>query len=308
MDYLTLAPGLPPSSRLGFGCGGVMGRVGRAPSLRAIAAALDGGVTHFDVARLYGYGGAEALVGEALAGVRDRVVIASKFGLTATRAAGALRALKPIAQKLAASVPGARSMMRSLVGVAAQPADRFSAAAAQASLDQSLAALKTDYLDILFLHDCDADDLSDELAAFLDSQIAAGKIRAWGVASDIAAVAPLHANHGDRLLYQFPNSIGTPNADMLPAQGQGFICHSPFADSAAVAARLTGSLASGDVHRAMLGYALAVPNVAVVLCSMLDETHLRANLDAVEHRHFSAEQLAAFAARAGTSMVNATAA
>jgi aryl-alcohol dehydrogenase-like predicted oxidoreductase len=213
MDYRTLAPGLPPSSRLGFGCGGVMGRVGRAQSLRAIGAALDGGVTHFDVARLYGYGEAEALVGEALAGVRDRVVIASKFGLSATRAAGALRALKPIAQKLAASVPGARSMMRSLVGVATQPADRFSVAAAQTSLDQSLAALKTDYLDILFLHDCAAGDLSDELAGFLDAQVATGKIRAWGIASDIAAVAPLHATHGDRLLYQFPNSLGTPNAD-----------------------------------------------------------------------------------------------
>ena len=308
MDYLTLAPGLPPSSRLGFGCGGVMGRVSRTQSLRAIAAALDGGVTHFDVARLYGYGEAEALVGEALAGVRDRVVIASKFGLTATRAAGALRALKPIAQKLAASVPGARSMMRSLVGVATQPADRFSVAAAQASLAQSLAALKTDYLDILFLHDCAAGDLSDELAVFLDRQITAGKIRAWGIASDIAAVVPLHARHGDRLLYQFPNSIGTPNADMVPAHGQRFICHSPFADSGAVAARLAGSLASGDVHRAMLGYALAAPHVAVVLCSMLDETHLRANLDAVEHPRFSAEQLAAFAARAGKSMVNATAA
>ncbi|HXC29464.1 MAG TPA: aldo/keto reductase, partial [Stellaceae bacterium] len=109
MDYLTLAPGLPPSSRLGFGCGGVMGRVGRAQSLRAIAAALDGGITHFDVARLYGYGEAEALVGEALKGRRDKVVIASKFGLTAPRAAGALRALKPMAQQLAARVPGARA-------------------------------------------------------------------------------------------------------------------------------------------------------------------------------------------------------
>jgi aryl-alcohol dehydrogenase-like predicted oxidoreductase len=308
MDYLTLAPGLPASSRLGFGCGGVMGRVGRTQSLRAIAAAFDGGVTHFDVARLYGYGDAEALVGEALAGKRDRVVIASKFGLTATRAAGALRTLKPIAQKLAASVPGARSVMRSLVGVAAQPADRFSVLPAQASLGQSLAALKTDYLDIIFLHDCGADDLSDELTVFLDAQVTAGKIRAWGIASDIAAVGVLHARHGDRLLYQFPNSIGTPDAEALSAQGRRFICHSPFAESGAVAARLAGSLARGDVHRAMLGYALAAPRVAVVLCSMLDEAHLRANLDSVEHPRFGAEQLAAFAAMAGKSMVNASAA
>jgi aryl-alcohol dehydrogenase-like predicted oxidoreductase len=305
MDYLTLAPGLTASSRLGFGCGGVMGRVGRSQSLRAIAAAIDGGITHFDVARLYGYGEAEALVGKALQGKRDKVVIASKFGLTATRAAGALRVLKPLAQKLAASVPGARLVMRSLVGVAAQPADRFSVSSAQVSLDQSLAALKTDYLDILFLHDCAAEDLSEELACFLDGQVAVGKIRAWGVASVFNAVASLYAEHADRLIYQFPNSLSAPNANRLPAGDSRFICHSPFAGSARVAAALAGSVPGGDVHRAMLGYAVRAPNVAVVLCSMLDEAHLRANLDAVAHPRFGDEELAAFAALMAEPVVEA---
>src|SRR5262249_26768706 len=116
MDYVTLASGLPASSRLGFGCGSVMGRIGRAPSQRAIAAALDAGVTHFDVARSYGYGDPEALVGEGLQGGREKVVIASKFGLNPPRSAGALRALKPIARQIAAAVPGARNAMRSLSG------------------------------------------------------------------------------------------------------------------------------------------------------------------------------------------------
>jgi aryl-alcohol dehydrogenase-like predicted oxidoreductase len=293
MDYLTLASGLPSSSRLGFGCGGVMGRVGRAQSLRVIAAAFDGGITHFDVARLYGYGEAEALVGEALAGKRDKVVIASKFGLTAPRAAGALRSLKPIAQKLAASVPGARAVLRSLVGGAAQAPDRFSVPSAQASLEQSLAALKTDYLDILFLHDCGAGDLSGELAVFLDRQVRAGKIRAYGVATDIDAVMPLYAAHGDSMLYQFPNSISVRNADRLPSGERRFIAHSPFAQSARAAANLS---ASGDVYPVMLAYALTAPSVAVVLCSMLDEAHLRANLEAVANPRFSNAQIAEFAA------------
>jgi aryl-alcohol dehydrogenase-like predicted oxidoreductase len=296
MDYLTLASGLPPSSRLGFGCGGVMGRVGRTQSLRVIAAALDGGITHFDVARLYGYGEAEVLVGEALAGKRDRVVIASKFGLTAPRAASALRSLKPIAQKLAATVPGARAVLRSLIGGAAQTPDRFSVASAQASLEQSLAALKTDYLDILFLHDCAASDLSDELVVFLDRQVAAGKIRAYGVATDIDAVMPLYSLHGDAMLYQFPNGITVRDADRLPSGERRFIAHSPFAGAARVAARLTGVVAIGDIHRAMLAYAQAAPNVAVVLCSMLDEAHLHTNLDAVTNPRFSDAQIAEFAA------------
>lgn len=296
MDYRTLAPGLPASSRLGFGCGGVMGRVGRRQSLRAIGTALDAGITHFDVARLYGYGEAEALVGEALKACRDRVVIASKFGLDPPRAADVLRALKPIAQRFAARVPGARGALRSLVGGAVQPADRFSLAAAQAALDQSLAALDTDYLDIWFLHDCAAEDLSDALLGFLEAQIAAGKIRAYGVATAIDAAAPLYAAHGEALLYQFPSSLAAPTADRIPAKRPRLMTHSPFAGAARVAARLAGTFAGADIHRAMLQHALAAPNVAVVLCSMLDEAHLRANLAAVENPCFSAADLARIAA------------
>jgi aryl-alcohol dehydrogenase-like predicted oxidoreductase len=282
-----------------------MGRVGRGQSLRAIAAALDGGITHFDVARLYGYGEAEALVGEALKGRRDRVVIASKFGLSAPRAAGALKALKPIAQHLAARVPGARAVLRSLVGGAAQAADRFSVVAARAALDQSLAALRTDYLDIWFLHDCAAGDLTAELKDFLDAQIAAGKIRAYGAASDIAAVRSMNAARGDALLYQFPNSVTERNAELLPAGARRFICHSPFAGSARIAARL---VASGDAYPLMLTQALAAPNVAVVLCSMLDEAHLAANLATVEHPRFSVAEIAEFAVTVAEPIIRAPAA
>jgi aryl-alcohol dehydrogenase-like predicted oxidoreductase len=281
MDYVPLIPGSPPSSRLGFGCGSVMGRVGRAQSLRAIGAALDAGVTHFDVARLYGYGEAEALVGEALHGKRDRIVIASKFGLNPPRSAGVLRALKPIAQQLAAKVPGMRTVLRSLVGGAAQSADRFSVASAEASLGQSLAALKTDYLDILFLHDCAAEDLSDELAAYLDSQVAAGKIRGYGVATDIDAVVPLQRAYGNRLVYQFANSLVARNAERLAGAGCRIVAHSPFFG----AEQLRAEGQQRDVHDAMLAHALAAPGVSVVLCSMLDEAHLRANLAVAERVH-----------------------
>jgi aryl-alcohol dehydrogenase-like predicted oxidoreductase len=288
MDYVTLAPGLPASSRLGFGCGSVMGRVGRGQSLRAIAAALDAGITHFDVAPLYGYGEAEALLGQALSGRRDRVVVASKFGLEPPRSAGVLRALKPLAQQLAASIPGTRRVLRSLVGGTSQAASRFSVAAAAASLDRSLAALKTDYLDILFLHDCAVNDLSGELLVFLDRQVGAGKIRAYGVATGIEAVLPLHRTQGDRLLYQFANGLFARNAERLPGASR-VVAHSPFFG----AERLRGRVAAGDVHALMLSYALTAPKVGVVLCSMLDPTHLKANLDMVDRPRFDADELAA---------------
>jgi aryl-alcohol dehydrogenase-like predicted oxidoreductase len=306
MDYVRLAAGLPQSSRLGFGCGSVMGRVGRAESLRAIAAALDAGITHFDVARLYGYGEAEVLIGEALRGRRDRVVIASKFGLVPTRTAVALRGLKPLAQKIVAGIPGLRSLIRAAVGTA-RATEGLSATAAQASLHESLRALKTDYLDILFLHEGRAADLSDELLAFLEAQVAAGTIRGYGAASDIATIAELIQIHGSRLLYQFGNSLYVRNSECLPPTTRGYIGHSPFLGADRLLSLLKArpgflrlpegrAIEAADVHQLMLEYALSVDSIGVVLCSMLNPMHLRANLGAVEQPAFTAQEIAAFAA------------
>ena len=71
-------------SALGFGCMGISFGFGAATSreegLAIIRAAVDGGVTFFDTAEAYGPFTSEELVGEALAPVRDQVMIATKFG------------------------------------------------------------------------------------------------------------------------------------------------------------------------------------------------------------------------------------
>lgn len=306
MEYVRLAPGLPLSSRLGFGCGSVMGRVGRAASLRAIAAACDAGITHFDVARLYGYGEAEALLGEAVRGRRDRVVIASKFGLVPTRAAIALRGLKPFARSMAAGIPGLRPLIRAAVGTA-RATGQFSAAAAEQSLNESLRALGTDHLDILFVHEGGAADLNAELVGFLRAQVAAGRIRAYGVANGIDTVGGLVQRFREELLYQFPNSVCARNAERLPPATRQYIGHSPFLGAGRLASlrdaqpglfRLPGcrAIAATDIHPLMLEYALAADSVGVVLCSMLDPRHLRANVATAERPAFTAEEIAAFAA------------
>jgi len=308
MDYINLAPQLGASSRLGFGCASIMGRVGREQSLRAIAAALDAGISHFDVARLYGYGEAEALLGEALRGKRDKVVIATKFGLVAPRAATALRGLKPLAQRIFASIPGSRQLFRALIGSTAQPANRFTAQAARESLETSLTALKTDYVDILFLHDCTPADLTDELVSHLDAQIAAGKIRSYGVASGTTTAANLAASpEAPPVILQFRNSICARGAEALPPRTHRYIAHSPFlgADRLQQLHRSQPSLfrlstgrvlQPADIYPMMLSYALATPSVGVVLCSMLDEAHLRSNLASFDQPPFSNEEIHEFAA------------
>ena len=71
-------------SALGFGCMGISFGYGhvisREDGIAVIRAAVDGGVTFFDTAEAYGPFTNEELVGEALAPVRDQVVIATKFG------------------------------------------------------------------------------------------------------------------------------------------------------------------------------------------------------------------------------------
>ena len=195
MDYVTLAPGLPASSRLGFGCASVIGRVSRRESERAIAAALDHGITHFDVAPAYGYGEAETVLGAALKGRRDRVVIASKFGLAAPRASGgAARRVKPVAQGLVAAMPGpwGRSCARRSAPIPAPPtAFRW-----PQGRPPSTRALPRSRPFISISCSCTIASratLTGDLTAYLDAQVAAGKIRAYGAATSIEAVVALEA-------------------------------------------------------------------------------------------------------------------
>src|ERR1700722_2718455 len=68
-------------SVLGFGCAPLMGRVGRRDSLKALAAAENGGINFFYTARWYGYGEIEGLLGAFLKGRRQSAVICTKFGI-----------------------------------------------------------------------------------------------------------------------------------------------------------------------------------------------------------------------------------
>lgn len=85
MEYVQLRGSPLTVSRLGFGCdpigGHGWGQVDADEAVRAIRAAVDCGITLFDTADCYGLGASERLLGTALQGRRQNVVIASKFGV-----------------------------------------------------------------------------------------------------------------------------------------------------------------------------------------------------------------------------------
>jgi aryl-alcohol dehydrogenase-like predicted oxidoreductase len=149
-----------------------------------MGAAWDAGITLFDTARSYGYGEAESLLGEFLAGRRGQAVISTKFGIWPEPQQGWKQMAKPIVRGLLKIAPGARALVRR--GAAAQiTANQFTVPVLRSSLEESLRRLGTEYVDVLFLHDATAAVLDqDDLFRELERVVAEGKVRFVGVSAE----------------------------------------------------------------------------------------------------------------------------
>jgi aryl-alcohol dehydrogenase-like predicted oxidoreductase len=184
METVTIAPGLR-SSRVGFGCAGLMREPSRHRRQELLAGAHDRGITHFDVARMYGLGAAEGELGRFLRGRRDELTVATKFGIEPARSVGRLAPLQGPARALLARFPHLRAHIKRGGGKLDAP-HRYDVATARRSLERSLRELRTDYVDILFLHGPSAIDTIDlqALCAFLEDVRRRGLVRAWGLAGE----------------------------------------------------------------------------------------------------------------------------
>jgi aryl-alcohol dehydrogenase-like predicted oxidoreductase len=295
-------------------CSAIMGRVGRRASLAALAAAYDAGITFFDTARSYGYGESEALLGGFLRGRRDSVVLSTKFGILPASASPLKRALKPIARALLQIAPSARQAMQRQLS-AQSSTGHFSVAALHASLHASLRALRTDYVDFLFLHEAPASVLQQQdLLAALESLVTAGKVRRCGIASQPHVIEAALAAHPLVVRsVQFPcNLFDLDIADRLAGAGNDMIAiaNHPFGGAIGIAAgrALLTSLAGAPETPSALREKLRPADdaaladvvlntitrdtgVHIVVPSMLRLDHLRANLTAMERSRFSSEEL-----------------
>lgn len=172
-------------SRVGFGCASLMRLASARQRANLIAAAIDAGLTHFDVARMYGLGSAETELGRALRGRRDAVTIATKFGIDVSGAMQWVGRVQAPARALLARSSRTRTAVRRQRDVFVGPRV-YDVEKARTSLDTSLRKLSVDHVDILFLHDPRSQDEIDGagLTAFLEGARAAGKIRGWGMSLD----------------------------------------------------------------------------------------------------------------------------
>jgi D-threo-aldose 1-dehydrogenase len=171
---------------LGFGCATLFRASDPAQRSRLLHAAYDAGIRHFDVAPMYGLGRAEPELGSFTRRHRSEVTIATKFGIRPTLAArGLAYAQRPVRRAMESS-PVIRDQARAHAGAPSRllyEKSGYDADGARRSLHRSLRSLKTDYVDLLLLHDpLPGSVRSDEVSSFLEDARAVGLIRSWGVA------------------------------------------------------------------------------------------------------------------------------
>lgn len=211
MKELELAATGRITTQLGYGCSGIMGALSQRDSIALLEAAFASGIRHFDVAPLYGFGAAEACLGQFLQRHRNEVTVTTKFGLPPAKNRRLLASLRGVVKPLIDAVPPLKKHLAVAANKAAGTGARvpFTPQAAMASLDSSLRALRTDRVDLFLLHEAAADDLFDD--ALLDAlrrAEEAGKIGGFGVGSDASKVeALLHERPGFCRVLQFDWSV-----------------------------------------------------------------------------------------------------
>jgi aryl-alcohol dehydrogenase-like predicted oxidoreductase len=174
-------------SAIGYGCMGLEAVYGpatnREEAVAIIRAAVDSGVTFFDTAEAYGPFTNEALVGEALGPVRDRVVIATKFGF----------GINPDGTRY-----GLDSRPEHIRGV----------------VDAMLTRLKVATIDLLYQHRVDPNVPIEDVAGTVQQLIAQGKVRHFGLSEASAATIRRPGRlrrPGDRLRAVGPARRGLPD-------------------------------------------------------------------------------------------------
>ena len=184
-------PGGRTTSQLGFGCALLAAGAARRESLRLLGAALDAGITHFDVAPSYGFGLAEDVVGEFAQGRRGEITITTKVGLSRPAAPGPLIAARAMLRPLLGLAPSLRRRLGGAVYRMSVAKARFETAEVEASLAESLRRLRTERVDLLLLHELTPADVTDELRRFTEDAVRSGKAGACGVGSPSQVVAEL---------------------------------------------------------------------------------------------------------------------
>jgi aryl-alcohol dehydrogenase-like predicted oxidoreductase len=193
-------------SRVGLGCNNFGRRLDLTATGAVVDEALAAGITFFDTADIYGSGESERFLGRALAGRREQVVIATKFGM---------------------EMPGADPAV-----------PRGSPPYLRRAVEDSLERLDTDYIDLYYYHRPDGVTPLEETLAAMHELVAEGKVR-WlglsnvdaGLVARGAAVGPSGSNRVVAVQNHYSLMHRDDDAEVLPLcreLGLGFVPYFPL--------------------------------------------------------------------------------
>ncbi len=192
-------------SAIGLGCMGMSGVYGASDedeAVRTIHAAMDEGVDLLDTSDMYGAGHNETLVGRAIKGRRDEVLVSTKFG----------------------QVVGADGRPAGIDGRPEYVHQAFEASARR---------LGVDYIDLYYQHRVDANTPIEDTVGAMAELVAAGKVGHLGLCE--ASVATLRRAHGVHPIAALQSEYSLwwrgPEAEILPAcaeLGIGYVAYSPL--------------------------------------------------------------------------------
>jgi aryl-alcohol dehydrogenase-like predicted oxidoreductase len=208
MQKRTLGKSKLEVSALGLGCMGMSFSYGapkdKQEMIALIRGAVERGVTFFDTAEVYGPYTNEELVGEALAPVRDKVVIATKFGFELHKD----------------GKPGWQ-------GLNCRPAH------IQEAVEGSLRRLRTDVIDLYYQHRVDPDVPIEDVAGVVKDLIGAGKVKHFGLSE--AGVQTIRRAHAVQPVTALQNEYSLwwrrPEEEVIPVLeelGIGLVPYSPL--------------------------------------------------------------------------------
>ena len=240
-------------SAIGLGCMGFTQSYppypDRKDAIETIRKAVDLGVTFFDTAEVYSYGKNEDLIGEALQPVRDKVVIATKFGYDLSETPDLTTSARPV------SLSSRPETIRKAV-------------------EGSLRRLRTDHIDLYYQHRVDPNVPIETVAETVGELIKEGKVLHWGLSEAAPAtvrrahaLCPLTAVQSEYSLW-----YRKPEAELLPTLeelGIGFVPFSPLGK-----AMLTGRF-NKDTKFDKTDFRSAIPEYVEELAKQKETTPAR---------------------------------